>query len=487
MMDTYRPSKVYWESLEMIRKLALVGLVLIVGRGTTAQLVVGLALSIFFLMLHMRYLPHKDYYDNCYKAAADTHILIALVVAIALKSRTSRALESEALTPSFYENFLTSSFALLLVLGYFACTLCKVRALRAVKERWLHAEHGGVYRVEAGCCVAKLGAESRRVTPALGRAFDLHSTGAATEPEEREMLSRLLQSYLTGWQKHKRYAAFLSHYKIEAGSSASLLHEALVRSLPGVHESDVFLDSNNLRDLNKLEDHVRESDVLILLLTEKVLSRPACLLELYAAATHNVPIIVLRCEGPSCSQADELPKILSDLPAHLRLHGQSQILDDSGLIDLDAHEVHAAELSKKLRAAMLGLNWRKKLLSFASHASGKHRDGQAAMITKEMVKHTGEFAESNKVVQENAALNTELLSVSEATETKMGLDSTQKLCVVHSEQADDEAVRLRHELTKRTDLTDNQILLRGEVEDLASEGVVVVMMLQTRDVLHETH
>jgi hypothetical protein len=227
--------------------------------------------------------------------------------------------------------------------------------------------------------------------------------------------------------------------------------------------------------------------VLILLLTEKVLSRPACLLELYAAATHNVPIIVLRCEGPSCSQADELPKILSDLPAHLRLHGQSQILDDSGLINLDAHEVHAAELSKKLRAAMLGLNWRKKLLSFASHASGKHRDGQAAMITKEMVKHTGEFAESNKVVQENAALNTELLSVSEATETKMGLDSTQKLCVVHSEQADDEAVRLRHELTKRTDLTDNQILLRGEVEDLASEGVVVVMMLQTRDVLHETH
>jgi hypothetical protein len=70
------------------------------------------------------------------------------------------------------------------------------------------------------------------------------------------MLSCLLQSYLTGWQKHKRYAAFLSHYKIEAGSSASLLHEALVRSLPGVHESDVFLDSNNLlRDLNKLEDH----------------------------------------------------------------------------------------------------------------------------------------------------------------------------------------------------------------------------------------
>jgi hypothetical protein len=37
-MDAYDPRYLYWEALDMIRKLALVGLVLLVGRGTIAQL-----------------------------------------------------------------------------------------------------------------------------------------------------------------------------------------------------------------------------------------------------------------------------------------------------------------------------------------------------------------------------------------------------------------------------------------------------------------
>ena len=38
VMDAYDPRYLYWEALDMIRKLALVGLVLLVGRGTIAQL-----------------------------------------------------------------------------------------------------------------------------------------------------------------------------------------------------------------------------------------------------------------------------------------------------------------------------------------------------------------------------------------------------------------------------------------------------------------
>eukprot|EP01043_Picozoa_sp_COSAG02_P028160 COSAG02_NODE_1694_length_11277_cov_36.084855_8_plen_1845_part_00 len=492
LITCYKTNQVYWESVEMVKKLSLVGLVLVVGRGSTAQLVVALALSIFFLMLHMRYLPHKDYFDNCYKAAADVHILIVLVVAIVLKSGTSRALNNEPLSPIFYEQFLTASFVVLLLLGYPACTLCKIRELRAVKERWRFKQHGATHHVQASCCIAELAADSRRVTPELGRAFDLYRCGAAVGDGERQELNFLLSSYLGGWQFGKRYAAFLSHYKEEGGTVASLLHEALVRSLPGVHESQVFLDSNNLRNLRQLEEHVVDSEVLILLLTKKVLSRPMCLLELYTAAQHKVPIIVLRCEGPGGGKADQIPEALKDIPAHLRHHGSAECVDKSDNINLGSLQISAADLSQVLRGALMGLNWRKRILSFSSHASGKLRDGQAVVIAKEMVQHTGDETDrkTNSIVQENAALSVELLSISEATKTEMGLDPEQKLCIVHSEQADDEAVRLRHELIERTDLKEGQIYLRGEVEggqDALFQKVVVVLMLQTRNVLREIH
>jgi hypothetical protein len=45
LMDAYVPTYLYWEALDMLRKLALVGLVLLVGRGTVAQLYVALFLS----------------------------------------------------------------------------------------------------------------------------------------------------------------------------------------------------------------------------------------------------------------------------------------------------------------------------------------------------------------------------------------------------------------------------------------------------------
>ena len=43
--------------------------------------------------------------------------------------------------------------------------------------------------------------------------------------------------------------------------------------------SDVFLDSDNLNDLQKLMSHVRDSEVLVLFQTREVLLRPFCILE----------------------------------------------------------------------------------------------------------------------------------------------------------------------------------------------------------------
>ena len=56
-------------------------------------------------------------------------------------------------------------------------------------------------------------------------------------------------------------------------------------------QADVFLDSSDLTDLRMLYEQVHQSDVLVLLQTKGVLTRPWVILELYTALTNNVPIV----------------------------------------------------------------------------------------------------------------------------------------------------------------------------------------------------
>ena len=57
LMDAYKPDYLYWEAFDMLRKLALVGLVLCVGRGSVAQLTVAIILSFTFFALQMKTWP----------------------------------------------------------------------------------------------------------------------------------------------------------------------------------------------------------------------------------------------------------------------------------------------------------------------------------------------------------------------------------------------------------------------------------------------
>ena len=71
------------------------------------------------------------------------------------------------------------------------------------------------------------------------------------------------------WQLKRRFAAFLSHNKAEAAAEARLAKEKLVELL----KQDVFLDSDDLQNLDRLLSSVRDSDMLILFQTRNMLSR----------------------------------------------------------------------------------------------------------------------------------------------------------------------------------------------------------------------
>ena len=99
----------------------------------------------------------------------------------------------------------------------------------------------------------------------------------------------------------KSFAAFLSHYKVEAGSDARYIAD-MIR---GIAAQPAFLDSENLVDLRTLFEHgVHASDVIVLLATKGVLTRPWCLLELWEAHRMSIPVHALA--NPDVARDHEL-------------------------------------------------------------------------------------------------------------------------------------------------------------------------------------
>ena len=137
---------------------------------------------------------------------------------------------------------------------------------------------------------------------------------------------------LDGWVTKGETAAFLSHYKVEAATEARLIQIELERHLR-LPPRQIFIDSDNLKDLRKLQQHVRDTDVLVLLLTTNFLTRPWCLLEIYTAITDSVPIVALTVNGAHPYNYSQAAAFLEELDTRLEQAnpGAMQLLVDHGI------------------------------------------------------------------------------------------------------------------------------------------------------------
>jgi hypothetical protein len=89
----------------------------------------------------------------------------------------------------------------------------------------------------------------------------------------------------------KKFDVFISHHQVAA---ASLVAATLQIEFENVHKLKVFFDiETDLLVLNDLLDKVRASKCVLLLLTEKVLTRPFCLAEIFTALTCGIPVVTV--------------------------------------------------------------------------------------------------------------------------------------------------------------------------------------------------
>eukprot|EP00811_Abedinium_folium_P034689 NODE_7550_length_1569_cov_3.175451.p1 GENE.NODE_7550_length_1569_cov_3.175451~~NODE_7550_length_1569_cov_3.175451.p1 ORF type:complete len:442 (+),score=104.51 NODE_7550_length_1569_cov_3.175451:48-1373(+) len=159
-------------------------------------------------------------------------------------------------------------------------------------------------------CVAKVMATDKDIA-ALGLAharhfiMQLNSQGNPTDVPQFPMnISEVDFEFLQACNSED-HLAFLSHFKQEAGTEATLMKEALERMIKEratlgetFDNESIFLDSDDLVDLRTLRAHVTHSSNLIVLLTPNYLSRPWCLVEIVTAVESCVNIVPVEVQRP---------------------------------------------------------------------------------------------------------------------------------------------------------------------------------------------
>ena len=142
-------------------------------------------------------------------------------------------------------------------------------------------------------------------------------------------------------QGSKKFAGFLSHFKYECGTEARLvqlqLKPILQRAPISTASSDIFLDSDDLSDLRNLLNHVKETQVLVLLQSKGVLTRPWVILELYTAITSGVPIVALNVQNSYPYDYAAALEFLLHFDAEIELAnpGAAQLLTDMNVDPVD--------------------------------------------------------------------------------------------------------------------------------------------------------
>ena len=120
----------------MVRKLVLVGVLVLVGRGSVFQLFVAVLVSCASLVLQVHLSPYKHTEDNVFKAVVEVHIFLVVTIAPVLNQLRADDAEAEMVSAQAYDAVLVISFVASIVVG-FVWTVCAKRDTMkaALRER----------------------------------------------------------------------------------------------------------------------------------------------------------------------------------------------------------------------------------------------------------------------------------------------------------------------------------------------------------------
>jgi hypothetical protein len=114
----------------VVRKLVLVGIILVFGRGSVLQLGVALFIATLFMTAHVKVEPYKLPLDNLLRFTTELHTVITIMIALTIKADT--AVRSRQ---SVYDHVLVDTFVGLVVIPFAAVAVAKVRTVHKLMKQ----------------------------------------------------------------------------------------------------------------------------------------------------------------------------------------------------------------------------------------------------------------------------------------------------------------------------------------------------------------
>lgn len=178
-------------------------------------------------------------------------------------------------------------------------------------------------------------------------------------------------------QAKDTHYVFLSHYKHEAGTECALMRQEM-ESLLEDHKDQlpecgtaVFLDTEDLMDLEQLLHKVWQTHNFVLVLTENVLARPWVAAEIVTAQAAGCHVMPVEIQRPGLT-----PFKYPDEDFYERLK-KKQILGDGAIELLSNLEIELWEVEKAYRAV-----FKKIAVPFSPHKSGNIRRAELQDLMK---------------------------------------------------------------------------------------------------------
>ena len=150
LVGAYKLEFWYFEAIEMFRKIILTGLMIFWTPGSVQQLVVGVQISAFFLIISIKTRPFLTRFNNNFKIVTDLAVMVTFNVAVLLSERVDWSMEPEFITREILDmmlivvNMLIPSIVVILELSR---STSETRS--EAKFGWLGDERHGGFKIMA--------------------------------------------------------------------------------------------------------------------------------------------------------------------------------------------------------------------------------------------------------------------------------------------------------------------------------------------------
>eukprot|EP01046_Picozoa_sp_COSAG06_P004600 COSAG06_NODE_194_length_20530_cov_9.861583_9_plen_495_part_00 len=274
--------------------LQLVGVLVLVGRGSLAQLFVAAIVSCTSLVLQVHLAPYKHAEDNVFKAVVEVHIFLVVTIAPILKGMKEKGnSEAELVSVEVYDALLVGSFVAAILVGFVWTVWAKRSTMKAALR-------------ERAAVDSSVSVDSESSVKATQRAIQLLRLGLTSNDDMRLLAGyfEALENMVSKWSH-----VFISYRVASDRELARRLHDSLsARTIEATGQKlRVYLDATRLEDGQRWDTGFMEG---------------------LSKSWVFVPIVSVGCVQPmmGLSEADDwCDNVLLEWTAALELHQRGAI------------------------------------------------------------------------------------------------------------------------------------------------------------------